>query len=125
MDPMILVVDDEPALAWVLAHALEVAGFRVRSAGTASEAMSTALVEPPDLIVLDLGLPGLGGEAVCSLLHAEPMLDKIPVVLMSGGEPEQLEKAAERCRAVEVLAKPFEIDHLVRIAQMWTGVPQA
>jgi len=69
MNELILVVDDEARLVKLARDYLEKAGFRVLSAGDGNTALAVARREKPDLVVLDLGLPGMDGLDVCRALR--------------------------------------------------------
>lgn len=69
----VLVVDDEPRIGSFLTRALSLAGFTVTEAATGPEGLKTALSDHPDLVLLDLALPGLSGEQVLRRLqHQQP-----------------------------------------------------
>jgi two-component system phosphate regulon response regulator PhoB len=80
----ILVVDDEPSIRRYLRMALERAGYQVREAEDGSGALREARQEPPDLVLLDVALPGLSGLEVCRQLRADPKTGRTPVLLLSG-----------------------------------------
>ena len=65
MDKKILIVDDEPNIRDLLTTSLRFAGFAVRAVGNGAQAISAVLEEEPDLIILDVMLPGLDGIALC------------------------------------------------------------
>lgn len=79
----ILVVDDEDELVGALLMRLRCAGFIVVSAGDGPTALIMAEKERPDLIVLDVGLPGLDGYAVARLLKANPNTEGIPIIFFT------------------------------------------
>jgi len=77
----VLLVDDSPALQAAVAQKLENAGWSVRVATDAEEALISALSAPPDAVVTDLWMPGLSGLQLCQLLRGEPATAHIPVLL--------------------------------------------
>jgi DNA-binding response OmpR family regulator len=81
----ILVVDDEPTIAEIVARYLERAGYSTRTASDGPQALALAAQRPPDLVVLDLMLPGLDGLEVMRLLH-EGSGERTPVVLLTARE---------------------------------------
>jgi CheY-like chemotaxis protein len=112
----ILIVDDDPDLIEVLDLALTDAGYRV-AAAQAAEAVRVAGAVQPDLILLDLVMPGLDGAQVCRALRAEPRTAAIPIVLMSVYGP-----LAERARALPITAqlpKPFDLEALRATVARW------
>jgi two-component system phosphate regulon response regulator PhoB len=109
----ILVVDDEPDIAALVAFHLTRASFQVRTVGDGPETFRAVEAERPDLIVLDVLLPGLSGLEVLRSLHAHPEFGQIPVVLLTarGGEAERIEGL--RLGADDYIPKPFSPPELV------------
>ncbi|RMF43845.1 MAG: DNA-binding response regulator [Anaerolineae bacterium] len=108
--PEILIVEDERALQETLAYNLERQGFRVRCAADGWEAVQSVQAAPPDLIILDLMLPGMDGFAVCRALRPAY---KMPVLMLTARDAEQ-----DRVRGLEVgaddyLTKPFSMQELI------------
>jgi CheY-like chemotaxis protein len=79
----ILVADDEPNLRRVLAAILAREGYDVVQAADGAEALRQARRQPPDVVVLDIRLPGIDGWAVLSALKADPATSDIPVIVVS------------------------------------------
>ena len=94
-----LVVDDEPTIAEVVARYLERAGYRTRVAGDGVEAIAAAAEQRPDLVVLDLMLPGLDGLEVMRRLREQDR-DRIAVILLTakGEESDRVVGPAARRR---------------------------
>jgi CheY-like chemotaxis protein len=82
-----LLIDDNQDYAQGLAMLLEQVGYRVRVAPDGHAGIATACSEPPDLILLDLGLPGLDGYAVAEKLRSARQLDRTTIVAVSGYAP--------------------------------------
>lgn len=105
----ILYVDDDVERREATSHILRRAGFRVRAAATAREALQEVTTQPPQIIMLDIGLPDLSGYEVCQKLKSDPATRAIPVLLLSGTctEDEERERGlasgadAYLCRPVE------------------------
>ncbi|MFQ5679045.1 MAG: response regulator [Gemmatimonadota bacterium] len=109
----ILVVDDEPDILSVLVYQLSRAGYRVSTAVNGPGALSAAESELPDLIVLDLMLPGIDGYEVLRRLRSRDRTAEIPIVLLTARREEE-----ERVRGFEVgaddyITKPFSARELV------------
>jgi len=83
-DVRVLVVDDEPDIRDFLASVLEDAGMEVDTAEDGNEAMALIKEQPPDLISLDLVMPGKSGIRLIHELRRDPSLSKIPVVIVTG-----------------------------------------
>lgn len=107
----ILVVDDEPGIVDVLIAVLEDAGHRASGAANGQEGLSRLKSGLPDLMVLDVEMPVLDGEATLRALKSDPRLSSLPVLMMSG-IPESMVK--RRCRGYDAfLRKPFSLDELL------------
>jgi two-component system KDP operon response regulator KdpE len=87
MSPRVLIVDDEHVLLRLLEVNLRAVGFDVRTAASGREALDAAAAEAPDAVVLDLGLPDLGGEEVLVALRQIPGMAAVPVIVLSGSDP--------------------------------------
>ncbi len=106
----ILVVEDEPDIANLVAHHLTEEGYEVLTCGRGDEVMDIALREKPHLITLDIRLPGKDGFEVLSELKANPETTDIPVVILSiVPDPDR----AYRLGAVDYLGKPVDEKRLV------------
>jgi DNA-binding response OmpR family regulator len=104
----VLVVEDDPAVRGMFAAALALAGFDVREAANGYEAIHSVELNPPDLIVLDLLLPGFGGLGVQQEIAEHAGTRLIPIVIVTGSTRE-LDHLAVAC----VLRKPVDPDALV------------
>ncbi len=108
----VLVVDDEPTIAEVVARYLERAGYRTRVAADGLEAIAAAADRRPDLVVLDLMLPGLDGLEVMRRLR-EHDRDRIAVILLTAKGEESDRVAGLRLGADDYVVKPFSPAELV------------
>ena len=106
----ILVVDDEPRIVELARDYLEHAGFRVIAADDGQHALDVARRDPPDLVVLDLGLPGLDGLDVTKALRAE---GSIPIVMVTARDDELDKLLGLELGADDYLTKPFSPRELV------------
>jgi DNA-binding response OmpR family regulator len=106
----ILVVDDEPRIVELACDYLEHAGFRVIAAADGRGALETARRDRPDLVVLDLGLPGLDGLDVTKALRAEGL---IPIVMVTARDDELDKLLGLELGADDYLTKPFSPRELV------------
>jgi DNA-binding response OmpR family regulator len=109
----VLVVDDEPDLLALLAEILRPVGYEVLVATNGDDAVMTAFVERPDVIVLDIRMPGVDGVEALRRIHA---LDPaIPIVMLSASSDEQIARDTLLIGASNYLPKPFDPDVLERI----------
>jgi two-component system KDP operon response regulator KdpE len=108
--PLVLVVDDEPAIVRALRPALLVRGFRVDVARTGQEALDQAALRPPDVIVLDLGLPDIDGLDVLRQLRE---WTEVPVVVLTAEGAEDRKVGALDDGADDYVTKPFSTPELL------------
>lgn len=126
MPAHILVVDDEPDISALVAYHLARESYRVRTAASGPEALHASEVERPDLVVLDLMLPGMSGLAVLEELRRRPETQEIPVILLTARKEEQDRIAGLRLGADDYVSKPFSPQELIlRVAAVLRRVQQA
>lgn len=111
--PKILIVDDEQPIRELVKFNLEREGFQVLQAGDGNTALQIAGTENPDLIVLDVMLPGQDGLAVCRSLHQSMGTRSIPIIMLSA-RTEELDKVLGlEMGADDYMTKPFSPRELV------------
>lgn len=111
-----LVIEDDADIALSLGHNLEREGFLVRSAPDGVSGLQTALSDPPDLVVLDLNLPGLDGLEVCRRLRKDPATAGVPVVMLTARVTESDKIAGLDLGADDYISKPFSVrEFLARV----------
>ena len=113
MPARVLVVEDERDIAALVAYHLTREGYRVSTAGSGDEAIGAARGERPDIVVLDLMLPGLSGFEVLQELRRTPGLEDLPVIFLTARREE-----VDRIRGLELgaddyITKPFSPQELV------------
>src|SRR5437879_13791748 len=109
----ILVVDDEPDITALVAYHLAKEGYRVTTAGTGADALRSAREERPDLVVLDLMLPGHSGFEVLAALRPRDETPEIGVLLLTARKDEPDRIKGLSLGADDYLAKPFSPKELV------------
>jgi two-component system phosphate regulon response regulator PhoB len=109
----VLVVDDEPDITGLVAYHLAKAGYRVITAGNGTEALKSVREERPDLVVLDLMLPGLSGYDVLAELRRREATRDIGVILLTARKEEPDRIKGLSLGADDYLAKPFSPQELV------------
>ncbi|MEI7731059.1 MAG: hybrid sensor histidine kinase/response regulator [Verrucomicrobiota bacterium] len=112
MNATILVVDDSSDVAQILASMLKASGYEVLITASGALALQSAQASPPDMILLDIGLPDLNGFEVCQQLKANPRLSNIPIIFISA-----LDATADKIRAfeaggVDYITKPFQLSEV-------------
>jgi two-component system KDP operon response regulator KdpE len=108
--PRVLVVDDEPAILRFLKPALEANDYEVASAGTLAEALKRIAKEPPDVVVLDLGLPDGDGKNVIRQVR---QWSQVPIIVLSAREREAEKIEALDLGADDFVNKPFGVGELM------------
>ncbi len=106
----VLVVDDDPTVSEVVARYLERDGYAVETVADGRTALDRALADPPDLVVLDLMLPGIDGLEVCRRLRA---LAPVPIVILTARGQESDRIVGLDLGADDYVAKPFSTKELV------------
>lgn len=109
----IIIVEDDEDIADSMRYNLEREGFRVRLALTGEEALSLILNGPPDLILLDLNLPGMNGFEICRRLRAEAATARIPIVMLTARADETDKVLGLNMGADDYITKPFSMRELV------------
>lgn len=115
---VLIVEDDEDILSFV-ELLLGGEGFRVRMARDGQEGLQSVSEEPPDVILLDLTLPGMEAGEFVTRVRSESGR-RIPIVILSGVR--DLGRRAQELGADDFLAKPFEVDELIAAVRKWTAV---
>ena len=103
----VLLIEDEPHIAEAIQFILMRAGWRVSVRADGAQALQAIAQERPDVVVLDLMLPGRSGLEILSDLRADPALADLPVLMLSARSQQRDREAAGRAGATAFLAKPF------------------
>src|SRR4051794_23398387 len=109
----ILVVDDEPGIVTVVRDYLDRAGFRVLTAGDGPAALRLARAERPNLLVLDLMLPGLDGLDITRALRQDPRTHRLPIIMLTARVEESDRLVGLELGADDYVTKPFSPRELV------------
>jgi ribonuclease P protein subunit RPR2 len=116
----VLFVDDDPGLLTLLRTTFELIDIEIEEAGTAAEATAAIAARPPDVVVLDIGLPGEDGLSLCRRLKADPATSWIGIVLLTGADG-VAEDPAREAGADAFLRKPFSPLELLNIVEHLAG----
>jgi len=113
MPTRILIVEDDPDIADLVAHYLDKAGFVTERVVSGREALSAIAAKPPDLIVLDLMLPQVDGLEICRMVRSEKKTASIPIIMVTARADESERIVGLELGADDYLAKPFSPNELV------------
>ena len=108
MGKRILVVDDDPTSLKLLDLILSKEGYQVMTASNGLEALRKARLESPDLLILDVMLPGFDGFEICHRLRTEPATATMPIMMLSSKQQKSDQDAASKVGANAFLAKPVD-----------------
>ena len=111
----ILVADDEPNILEFLTKALNKHGYDVRKASRGEEALDLIRQLHPELVILDILMPGIDGVDVCKMMRADVEMADIPVVFLSALEPGRLHEVADEAGATDYLSKPVNLADLLNM----------
>lgn len=109
----ILVVDDEQSVAGTIERSLRASDFGVTVATSGVEALNAARRHRPDMIVLDIMMPGMDGFEVCRQVRADPLLNDLPILFLTARSSDDDKISGFLAGADDYLTKPFNIDELV------------
>jgi CheY-like chemotaxis protein len=113
----ILVVDDDPTILRLLQVNLEMEGHEVLTAGDGHEALARLRDDAPEVVLLDVMMPGLDGWQVCEQVRADPALAATPVVILSArAQQSDLERGVQ-AGADAYITKPFDPLELVELVE--------
>ena len=111
--PTILIIEDERSLLEILAYNLTNEGFEVLTAADGQDGLRRAKTSVPDLVVLDLMLPGLDGLQVCRQIRSDPKTQSICILMLTAKSEEVDEIVGFNMGADDYVAKPFKIKPLI------------
>ena len=112
MSYRVVAVDDNPVVTGLIAAVLEQAGYEVDVAPAGGEALVILQRNPPDLLILDLEMPGLDGLEVLRILRDEKVCQGVPVIMLSGESDGHYVNRARELGAAGYLLKPFRAQDL-------------
>jgi two-component system alkaline phosphatase synthesis response regulator PhoP len=125
MSKKILIVDDEVVIRVLLEQTLEDfedAGIELLSVGNGLEAWDVVQAERPDLIILDVMMPGISGYEICQRVKSDPALSSIHVIMLTAKGQEIDHLRSIEVGANEYITKPFDPDHLIERAADVLGI---
>jgi two-component system sensor histidine kinase/response regulator len=121
---LILLVDDNASNLKVLGSVLSSRGYRIALAANGDECLAFVEQQIPDLIFLDIMMPGMNGFEVCEKLKSNSDTKNIPVIFISAlANPQHIQKAFES-GGIDYVTKPFNKDDLLARAKVHLGIKQ-
>jgi len=111
--PKILIVDDDVDITEFMKALVSMGGHQPTTVNDSTKAIEVANSVHPDLITLDLMMPGLNGFELCELLHNDPKFANIPIVIVSARDDRESKEKAIEMGAKDYITKPFGVDDLM------------
>jgi signal transduction histidine kinase len=115
--PLVLVIDDSPVNQIMLVNILKLNNFSVVSAGSGEKGFEIAKESPPDLILLDIAMPGWNGYETCQRMKQDASLKKIPILFLSALDETENKVRALQVGGVDYINKPFQKEELLARVQ--------
>ncbi len=122
MPKKILIIDDERDFVETISFALKVDGFLVSDAPDGPAGITKAMSEKPDLIILDLMMPGMDGYEVAGRLKGNTEISKIPIIILTATVTKDLGWKIRKIRAAACLTKPCDLEELIKKVKSVLGV---
>lgn len=104
----VLIIEDDPSFLRAVSHIIEKEGYSVITASNGMTGLRMAKEDKPDLLILDVMLPGLDGFEICSRLRNEPQTAKLPIIMLSAKGQETDKTTGLKVGANEYLTKPVD-----------------
>ncbi|MFT4513355.1 MAG: DNA-binding response OmpR family regulator [Planctomycetota bacterium] len=121
MQRTVLIIEDEKLIIVSTQMVLEAAGFRVESATNGEEGITQARTKAPDLILLDIMMPGIDGWETLTRLKRDAETSGVPVVIFTAREHSRGHQKSAEMGAADYFRKPFEPDELIELVEKHVG----
>ncbi len=108
----VFVVDDDPAIVEAVRDVLSPAGFEVEGATDSAQSLTTILREPPDVLILDVNMPGMTGWELCDILQRQTRTRDVPILFLTGRSGLRDQITAMQVGGTDHLGKPFRAEEL-------------
>ncbi len=108
----ILLIDDDPLIRRIVTRTLDAKGYQVAEASSGTEGLDLALKNPPDLILLDVMMPGMDGFQVCAALRQNSLTANTPVLMLTALDQTDSKVRGLQTGADDYITKPFNLDEL-------------
>ena len=117
MEHTVLIIEDEKLIIVSTQMVLEAAGFRVESAMNGEDGITRARGIKPDLVLLDIMMPGIDGWETLTRLKRDPETSGIPVIIFTAREHARGHQKSQEMGAADYFRKPFEPDELIELVE--------
>ena len=114
--PKVLIIDDSPTIRRIVQDVFELEGFDVFFANDGSEGVRLALMNPPNIVMLDIMMEGLHGFEVCKMLRTSSSMRRTAIIIMSGRSYKPDIDMAMELGADSYVVKPFSSEEILKIA---------
>ena len=114
--PKVLIIDDSPTIRLIVKGAFQREGFDVSFASEGSEGVHLALMNPPNIVILDIMMEGLHGFEVCRMLRANSSMKHTAIIIISGKSYKSDIDRAMELGADSYLVKPFSPEEILKVA---------
>jgi CheY-like chemotaxis protein len=121
MERKVLIIEDEKLIIVSTQMVLEASGFQVESAVNGEEGIASAKDLRPDLILLDIMMPGIDGWETLTRLKRDPETSDIPVIIFTAREHSRGHQKSAEMGAADYFRKPFEPDELIELVEKHIG----
>lgn len=117
----VLIVDDEPDMLKAISFRLKKAGYEILTAVNGKIALDIISSNKPDLVLLDLRMPVMGGEEVCAKIKNDELLKDLPIILLTASSGGKIADKAKELGVEDCLVKPFDSEVLLKKVQKLIG----
>jgi len=115
---IVLVIDDDPTMIEMVEDFLESHGYHVIPATTGEQALTKAEISKPDVLILDVMMPGMDGYETCRHLKQDPRLSGVPVIMFTASADPKFQQRAFAAGADFCLSKPFDLERFLNVVSM-------
>jgi DNA-binding response OmpR family regulator len=115
----ILIIDDDVNTTWLMDNVFSKVGYEIHSINISSRAVPEAITIQPDLIIVDLMMPGIDGIGTCQALKANQETNTIPILVFSASGDVNSKVKAFEAGAKDFIAKPIHIEELKSRIKIW------
>ena len=122
--PVVLIIDDDPDIVNLAEIVLTDQGYKVQTALNGRQGMVAAFTSPPDLILMDVNMPGRDGLTLLKDIRSQPDMANLPVIMLTGSSRPEVVSSAIHSKVNDFLLKPFDLDTLVERVTKWLPPPE-